>query len=257
LFCDNVRYEDSRQGLTASAAAFRSAAQIYDPLHVVAELDSPAVVASPNIGALGFDWDKLRASVRLATDFPERVSTEIDKLAVRAAAGGSAANLFGATHAEVHMRRNAGDLDLAASITDAAIDPTLTQGVRLPPFASAADLTIAGGVNLVLSGENSLRGHSGTIRTFDLSADPQTGLSLSGPFSVGNDGLLDADLKVTIRNPKALAEHFAQAFPSNADQIRSSFGGLAILGSNPSLPLKVKGGKATLGFIPLGTIPPL
>src|SRR5262249_40349342 len=130
-------------------------------------------------------------------------------------------------------------------------------GAQLPPLAGVADLTVAGGVNLVRSGNNSLRGHSGTIRTLDLSSDPQTGLSLSGPFSVSNEGLLDAELKVTIRNPKALAEQLAQAFPSNANQIRSSFDGLAVLGNNPTLPLKVKAGKATLGFIRLGVIPPL
>jgi hypothetical protein len=190
-------------------------------------------------------------------DFPERVSTEVDKLAVTAHAAGSAANLFGAGHAEAHMRRNGDDLDLAASFADAAIDPTLTRGAQLPPLAGAADLTITGGVNLVRFGNGSLRGHSGTIRTLDLSSDPETGLSLSGPFSVSDDGLLDADMKVTIRNPKVLADQLAQAFPANADQIRSSFSGLAVLGNNPSLPLKIKSGKATLGFIPLGVIPPL
>ena len=257
LFCDSVRFDDPQQGVAASAAAFRSAAQIYDPFHVVAELDGPAAVTAPNIGEIGFNWDNLRASVRLAMDFPERVSTEVNKLAVTAHAAGSAASLFGAGHAEAHMRRNGDDLDLAASFADAAIDPMLTRGAQLPPLAGTADLTIAGGVNLVRSGDGSLRSHSGIIRTLELSSDPQTGLSVSGPFSVSNDGLLDADLKVTIHNPRALAEHLARAFPAKADQIRSSFGGLAALGNNPSLPLNIKSGKATLGFIPLGVIPPL
>ena len=54
-----------------------------------------------------------------------------------------------------------------------------------------------------------------------------------------------------------LAEQLATAFPANADRIRMSFMGLAALGDNPSMPLKVRGGKARLGFVPLPDIPPL
>ena len=42
-----------------------------------------------------------------------------------------------------------------------------------------------------------------------------------------------------------------------ADQIRTSFAGLAVMGDNPTLPLKISKGRAMLGFIPLGNVPPL
>ena len=71
------------------------------------------------------------------------------------------------------------------------------------------------------------------------------------------EGVLDADFTVTVRNPKALAVQLAQMFPRQASQIKTAFTGLAALGDSPSMPLKVSHGKAVLGFIPLGTIPPL
>ena len=42
-----------------------------------------------------------------------------------------------------------------------------------------------------------------------------------------------------------------------AAQIKTSFAGLAAMGDNPTLPLKVSKGRAMLGFIPLGNLPPL
>jgi hypothetical protein len=257
LFCDSVSFEDSRAGVTASAAAFRSAAQVYNPFHIVGELDSPAAITAPKLGELGLNWDLLHASVVLATDFPDRISAEVEKLAVEGQAGMSAANLLSASHAEGHMRRNGPDLDLAGNFADAAIDPSLTKGIALPPITGEADLTIKDGLKLVRAANKSLRGHAGTIRTLKLSLDPTTGLSVTGPFSVSDNGLLDADFTVTIRNPKALATRIGEIFPERADQIRSAFLGLAMLGDNPTLPLKVERGKAKLGFISLGKIPPL
>ena len=90
-----------------------------------------------------------------------------------------------------------------------------------------------------------------------VSTGPETGLLVSGPFSITKDGLLDADLKMTVRDPKGLSLVLADAFPESRDRIVSSFSGLAALGGAPTLPLKVVKGKASLGFIPLGEIPPL
>ena len=258
VFCDSVRFDDSSQGVAASAAAFRSAAQVYDPFHIVAELDGPAAISAPKLGQIGLNWDNLRASVRLTTDFPEQLSVEADGLAAEGSAGDAAAtSLLKVGHAEGHMRQHGSDLDLAARFTDARLDPKLTKGAVLPPLSGETDLTVNDGVKLVRIGDGSLRGYSGTIRTLTLSTGETTGLSVAGPFSVSAQGLLDADFTVSVRNPKALSEQLAKTFPAQADQIKMSFSGLAALGDNPSLPLKVTGGKATLGFIPLGNIPPL
>lgn len=255
LFCDNVRYEDSERQISASAAAFRSAAQVYNPFHIVAELDSPATVSAPGLGPVSLDWTKLRASTVLDMDSPERVSVEADGLAVSGGTG--AASLLNVGHAEGHMRKNGTDLDLAASFAEARLAPVLTKGITLPLLGGEADLTIKDGADIRQLDKESLRGRSGTIRTLMLSTGEGTGLSVSGPFVFSTVGVLDADFTVTVRNPKALAAQLIEIFPDKASQINASFMGLATLGDNPTLPLKVSGGKAKLGFIPLGDIPPL
>ena len=185
LYCDGLRYANTDEKVGASAAAFRSAAQVYDPMHIVAELDSPARISGPGGSAITFDWGNLRASARLTTDFPEQLSAEVVKLSAAAEAAGPGA-LATIGQAQAHMRRSGDDLDLAASFDGADIDPKLLGGADLPPFEGAADLTIKDGVNLARFG-GSLRGHSGTIRTLSISSGGTAGLSVAGPFSV-DDG---------------------------------------------------------------------
>jgi hypothetical protein len=258
VYCDSVRFEDAPQKVTASAAAFRSLAQVYDPFHIVAELDSPARISAPTGSAFAFDWANLRASARLSMDFPEQADAVVTALTAEASADGSAATrLFSAGSAQAHMLKAGDDLKLAASFADASIDPRLLKGAELPPLKGEADITIKDGVKLVRFGNGSMRGQSGTIRTLAVSSGETAGLSLSGPFSVAADGLVDADLAVTIRDPKALSAVLMKAFPAMADQIRTSFAGLAVMGDNPTLPLRITKGRAVLGFIPLGNVPPL
>ena len=254
LFCDRVAFTDADGGIAVSAGGFRSAGQIYDPKRLVAELDGPARIDLPQSSPLALDWDGLRASVRLAQPVPERISLEGTTLKASMASGEPLATI-GAF--EAHMRPNGQDLDLAGSVAGLSIDQSLLDGRKLPSLSSQSDLTVKNGVKLVGAGVQDLRGQSGTIRTLMVSTGPETGLLVSGPFSIAKDGLLDADLTVTVRDPKGLSTVLAEAFPESRERIVSSFSGLAALGGAPTLPLKVVKGKASLGFIPLGEIPPL
>jgi hypothetical protein len=250
LFCDSIRFEDPSQNVAVSAGAFRSAAQVYDPFHIVAELDGPAAVSAPGAGGFAFNWDNLRASARLNTDFPEQADAEIDKLAADRTVAGSAARLIGLDHGEAHMRNNAGDLDLAASFAGAALAPELINNAALPPLSGDVDVSIKNGVAWARSGAGDLRGQSGTIRNLALSFDQATGLVLTGSFAVGDDCLLDADLNIVFRNPKGIGEQLAKLAPDSGP-IQSILSGMA---DGANFPLPINDGKGLFGQL---TIPPL
>jgi len=255
LTCDGIRFEDPETQLALSTGGLDAGLFVYDPMKINARLASPASFSAPGAGSLIFDWRDLRAGVRLATDFPESFDAAIDNLT--ATGGKGAGGLLKADHGEAHMRQEGPDLVLAGGLTGAAFDPSLTNGAVLPPLAADIDLTMKDGVAWARAGAKSLRGRSGTIRTLALSTGPTTGLAVGGTFSVGADGLVDADLTVTVRDPKALGEQLAKAFPNNADQFRAAMAGLGSMGDNASLPLKIRRGKALLGFLPAGNVPPL
>ncbi len=255
--CDHLGYEDGARQLQASAGGFRSLAQVYQPTRALAELDGPLHVSAPGLGSLRLDWDRLRASVRIARPLPERVSIEAEGLkATSEATGSAAAPLFAADKTEGHLRPDGADIDWAGSFAGLTIDPALVEGRTLPRMDGSGEATVKNGVALLRSRPKSLRGQAVDIAALDL-ASGDAGVSISGPVSVAADGLIDADLVVTVRDPMAVADVLATAFPEQKGPIQQGFMGLSLLGSEPSMPLKIVRGKATLGFIPLGEIRPL
>ena len=81
-------------------------------------------------------------------------------------------------------------------------------------------------------------------------------MTLSGPLSVDEQGLIDARLEIRLRNPKAVGEVLGGVIPERKSQIEQGFAALAMLGGG-AMPLTVVKGKASLGFIPLGRIGPV
>jgi hypothetical protein len=258
LYCDSLGYADPSRNIVATAGSLSTAAQVYQPLRVVGELRGPLRTALPGTPPLWLDWDNLRASARLARPLPQLVSVEAEGLSGQTdPEDGEPVMLFSATRIEGHLRPNGADLDWAGSFTGLQIDPATVGGRTLPVMSGSGDATLKNGVQLLETRATSLRGQSGMIRNLDLSSAANTGVLLSGTFSVGTDGLLDADLKITVRDPKGVSAALAAAFPEARDQITTGFSGLSMLGDTPTMPLKISKGRAVLGFIPLGKIPPL
>src|SRR5690606_6344068 len=71
--CRTVFYEDGKEGVSFLAGAVETAANIYDPTHVVMKLDSPATVFLPFLAPLHLRWGGLSASTKLASPLPLRV----------------------------------------------------------------------------------------------------------------------------------------------------------------------------------------
>lgn len=254
IFCNSVAFADPAQGISLSAGNFRSAGQIYDPRHLVAELDGPASINLPQTGPLALQWENLRASIRLATPLPERLSLESRNVTVATSTGQA---LAAAETFESHMRPDGADLDLAARFAGLTLDAAVLQGNSLPPLAGEADLKVDNGVSLVGRHVTSLRGQSGTIRTMALSTGEATAIIISGPYTIDQDGLIDAQIKLTVRDPQGLAAALSTALPELRQEIGQVSAGLSLLGDAPTVPVKISKGKASIGFIKLGRIPPL
>src|SRR5690606_33845423 len=113
LHCDSVLFESAQEGISFAAGAFRSAAQVYQPNFLIGELDGEARLHVSGFAALNLEWERMRASVRLARPLPERISIESHALKAFSEAG--ATSLFNASMSEIHMRPNGQALDLAAT----------------------------------------------------------------------------------------------------------------------------------------------
>ena len=256
LFCDRVAWEDTARGITVEAGALRSAAQVYAPTQIISEVDGPANVSVPGLPPMVLDWTLLHASARLSQPLPQVASMEATSLTVKDAA---AAELASAGNAQAHMRTNAGDLDIAASLTGLKVSPALAEGRTLPDLDGVADITIADGAAWLLTRDRSLRNRSGTLRDVTVTANGETGLRLTGPWSVDGEGRVTGDFTLVIREPAKLAAILKELSPGDSRAIDQALTAVTLAGGmeTATLPVKVKDGLASIAFVKLGALPVL
>lgn len=254
LFCRSVFYENVRSGISVRAGAFRSAAQVYQPFRVVGEVDAPAAVTLPIFEPLEIRWANLRASARLADPLPERTSLEAREVVVSEQEGGTTP-LARLAAVEAHARRQDGDLETAASFRDLFLGAKVAPD--LPPLEGRARVLIEDGATLAETGRFDPYGRSGEIQELVVGVTGQKAqLSLSGPVSIDEDGLIDAELSVRLRDPAAVLQLLSRIFPDARDEITAAASGLSGMEEAP-LQIGIRRGRVFLGFIPLGRIPPI
>jgi len=256
--CDNLAYEDDTRNVAASTGSFNAVAQIIQPLSPVANLRGPLRTSVPGIVPLWIDWDNLQANVKLSWPLPRQISLQADGLSGQTdpADDTDPVQLFSAGKAAGQLQPSGGDLDYLGSFGDLEINADAIGGRVLPALDASGDVSLKNGVALIGMQVKSLRGQAIEIRNLDLSSGTAR-ITVSGPLSVDAEGLVDADLMIRLQDPKAVAAILGAAIPEQKTQIEQGFAGLALLGNEPSMPLKVVKGKASLGFIPLGKIKPV
>lgn len=254
LFCDELSFADTGEKVEMKGKGFRTAAQVYNPFHVVGELDEIWIDwlgVTPGLGVNGKD---VRFSAVLDRKLPERVSMTIKDVSVDENPFSRGLNiLLRAGEAEAHMRRNGPDVDLAFTAQDVAFQGAA--GVRVPQ--ASADITVRDGVRLAEALPQSLRGLSIELRNVALKADGEAGIALSGPVTVDAQGLVDATLQINVQKPQALAAQLAVLAGGNAANVETALKGMAMFGDSASVPLSIEKGRARIAFITLGQIPPV
>ncbi len=258
ISCDTLAYEDDTRNVAASTGSFNFAAEITRPLSPVAELRGPLRTSVSGMTPLWIDWDNLQANAKLSWPLPRSISLQAEGLSGQTdpADDTDPVSLFSAGTAAGELRPDGQDLGYIGSFTDLEIDADAIGGRVLPPLDGSGDAVLKNGVALMKTEARSLRGQAADIHKLDLSSGTAR-ITVSGPVSVDANGLVNADLTIKLQDPKAVAAILATAIPEQKSQIEQGFAGLALLGNEPSMPLKVVKGKASLGFIPLGKIKPL
>ncbi|OHV82053.1 DUF2125 domain-containing protein [Rhizobium sp. LCM 4573] len=263
LFCSQVAVDDRNNGISATFGQLRSAAQIYNPGHIVWELDSPAVVRTGHGLTVSSTWENFQSSLVTKLKGVERTSAVLDNLktSIVSAATGQSFDI-NAAHTEIHMRQNGQDLDAALSIRDT---DTTAKGIPalLPRLSANLDLTLVGRAGMIDGSDPNgmaLYGTQGEMRR--LTADLGEGrlITVTGPFSFDGEGYLSGRLKLQVEKIDAWRDGLSQAFPDMARTIETATKMLSALsgGENASLDLTINRGKVLAGgFIPIGEIPPI
>ncbi|WFP64685.1 DUF2125 domain-containing protein [Mesorhizobium sp. WSM4904] len=256
--CDSLAYQDDAKSIAASTGSFNAVAGITQPLSPVADVRGPLRTSVPGMPPLWIDWDRLSATVKLSWPLPRRVSLQAEGLSGQTdpADDSDPAELFYAANAAGQLEPKEQDVVYTGSVGDLEINANAIGGRVLPALDGGGEATVKNGVALIAAPPKSLRGQSVDIAKLDLSSGTAR-VTVSGPISVDADGLVDANLTIKLKDPKAVAAILGGAIPEHKSEIEQGFAGLAMLGNEPSMPLRIVKGKASLGFIPLGKIKPV
>lgn len=265
LHCDATGIDAPQDGIRATMGTLRTAAQIYEPTRIVAELDSPAYLQTPNLPPLDLRWTLGQASAKFGSEGVGIMAVSLDQPVI--ALSRPAADrlpIVEADHIEFHARRRDGDLDLAFSNLGTEI---VAPGVpQLPAFDASGDLTVDGAAGW-LSGAaagstpaEALVGRTGTIRSVQLDFG-EAEAELSGTFGIGEDGEVSGDFELAVAEPQRVAEIVADLIPQLAPIASSVATGIGFIGRQVDgrtvVPLTVEDGKISAGMFPLGSIPPI
>ncbi|MBA8881568.1 DUF2125 domain-containing protein [Phyllobacterium myrsinacearum] len=265
LNCSSVSWVDQAKNVSVSTGAFRSAAQIYAPFHIVSEVDGPAAVNVPGMMPLDLNWDNLKSSVRLDKPIPRRLSLEGSNVVINQHnPSGAATPLATLKDGQLHFRAIEPAMDIALSFNNLKVADNTIYDKPLPELTGAADIQLANGFALIGKTERDLsvlRGQSGILRRVDLALPDGSGVAISGPFSVADDGRISGDFKITMRNPESVATTVKSIFPGQNKIISSVVQAMAFVPKDasgaPTLPVTVKNGKMSVGFISIGRLPSL
>lgn len=265
LFCDSVRFEDPKRGIRVSASALRTAAQVYNPWHLIAELDGPALIDAPGLQPLEIHWSLLHASVRANKPLPDRISVESKGLdvGVRVEAG-AVARAVAADYAAGHMRREDKDVAFAGEAGGLSIDPAITPGRKIPLLSASYDILLKDGVRIMAAKPKdiraALRGQSGEVRSAVIIFNDGGEARVNGSLNTDQAGLVTGSITIIFKDGDKLGAALAKALPEAASVIQPALSAAAKTAGKDGqseLRLTIRNGKVYVGFFPIGEIPPL
>lgn len=256
--CDEVDYQDEERQIFFSTSGFEAGVAAWKPLQADAKVIGPFRLESPDFPPLSVDWDSLTTTVRAGRPMPRSIEIHTARIAAQTEPddGTPTQPIFKAAAMNGVLTPVGADLAWAGNFNNLVVDPAIVEGRTIPPLAGQGNATIKGGVALLRDRPRSLRGQSVDIRNLTLAVGDGS-VTLSGPAAIDAAGLLDADLKITMKNPQAIGQALQVAVPEQANQINTAMMGMALLGKEPSIPFKIVKGRATFMGIKLAQIPAL
>jgi hypothetical protein len=265
LDCTRVGWVDQAKKLSITAGSFNAAAQVYDPMRIVSRIEGPAAVDAPGMVPLDVTWKNLGSSVRLDKPLPKQLSVQGNDIIIRQrGAAADAAPMAVMEGGTLSYSTAEPKVNIAWSFQKLKIADKIVYEYPLPELTGSADIELENGFALLAKPERDLtilRGQSGSLNNVDLGFADGSGVAISGPFSVDDDGRISGDFNVTMRNPQGVAEAMRSILPGEEGTISSVLQAMAFVPRDasgaPTLPITVKKGKMSVGFIRIGRLPSL
>lgn len=266
VVCESISWQRPAAGMALRAGRFTSGSPVYAPRSLSNEMAGPALIEFPGLQPLEVNWSKFTSNTRLSRPFPTEIELDARDVAVGRRTETTTTKPIG-TLEHMYMRLSSADdlLKLNGRFAAFKLAPAVIGQAKSPEIDGLADIQISNAATFLAPSPSPmserLRGHGGIINQAFLSMPNGAMVSVAGPFSVDMEGLIDADLKVTMVNPQSFAQAGQVLFPEQGGNIATVLFALSAMpkdeNGNPVLEIAVRKGRASAGFIPLGRLPQL
>jgi len=262
----------ANSGFSYAGGFVSAGAPVYAPHWISLALGAPASLKLPGLPQpLAAGWQNLECEGDFTARHPRNLSLSAEKPSIAHLPFISRGAAVAADFIRFDSRQKAdGRAALTLSFDNLAV-PYSESGEQkqLPAAEGAADIRIEDGAafyailpQLLQSGDTSLlRGRKGEIRQIALNFAGGGGVSLAGPFSVAEDGRLNGEISLTIKDSAALLRTMRAVAPAQADNLEKLFFVLNAMPKNaagePQLPLYIHNGRVQVSFLRLGKLPRL
>lgn len=263
ISCSGFNFRDKNQSLNVATSAVDVGASIFSFLTVQTKLTGPAAIAMTGADPVKADWDNLRASAYINGRSPQDISLSADNLRLQSvkADKNETAPALSLLGLQFDLNSLEDPLKLKMTYDDLRItgNPSFEALPELDGLIDiASDLSLAAFKEPDANG-SLLRGKSLQLNQVLFLLPSGASLSISGPASVDDEGLTNAELKIRLTNLPALGQTLQTAFPDQAKNIHTVVFALGSMPKDESgatiVPVLIKEGKITAGFIPLGRMP--
>ncbi|KAA0698955.1 DUF2125 domain-containing protein [Neorhizobium sp. P12A] len=262
LSCSKVDIDDHVNGVSGSFDDLNASAHVYAPGNISWNLNSPAEIRTAQGLSVSAEWKDLQSTLITKGNGIEEGRTVIEGLKAGIASSFTGQNFdVSADHTEIHVRQNGPNLEATVGVEKSnTVIKDFPQ--PLPTLSASADITLADKAGLLDgSDKGGLLGASGTLHRVVADIGDGRVMTLSGPFSIDDQGLVSGQFKLEIEQIGPWRDSLKQTIPAAKHIIDSAskiLKALAAGGDKVSVDLTADHGNVFLsGFIPLGQIPPI
>ncbi len=267
VICDSISWQRPSEGMSFRAGRFTSGSPVYAPRSLSNDLTGPAFIEFPGLEPLEVNWSRFTSNTRLARPFPTEIELAAREVTVGLRTETTKTEPL-STLEQMDFRMSEaedGALKINGRFAGLKLAKAAIGNTASPEIDGVADIDVSDAATLLARSDTPfhqrLRGHSGTVNQAFLSMPNGAMVSVAGPFSVDADGLIEADVKLTLVNPQSLAQAGQTAFPEQGGNIATVLFALSAMpkdeNGNPVMEIAVRKGKVSAGFIPLGRLPAL
>lgn len=260
--CSHTAFDDNARRIGLSAGALRTAAQIYKPGKIIAELDGPMLLSDKS-NQLEINWKNLKASANI--DLTDVNRTSIEAIDLRIDFKNTVFKDLGSLLAEdlqIHLKQNENDLDVAAS-AEKLIAQAKGDRIIMPSSEFFIVAKLLGGASALahtsLDEDFNIRNSNINLEHFNFISEKGAKISADGPLRISAKGLLSGELNLTISKVSEFLQIAQKNNPKIAQNLAQINAFLPMFqnGANGDIKLKLtlRDGFVQAGLFPLGFIP--